>query len=136
MIGFGITDFFIVHIFTLIIGQLGHANLKVPLGPFKYIMNGPQMHLWHHAKNLPESHPFGFNYGISLSLWDYLFSTNYWPSDDEDLPIGLPDGEKYPEDFWGQNVEPFHRIFKSKKSSNVKNEIPKNKEAKKKIFTP
>lgn len=115
MIGFGITDFFIVHIFTLVIGQLGHANLKIPLGPFKYVINGPQMHLWHHAKELPESHPNGFNYGISLSLWDFLFRTNYWPSDDENLPVGLPDEEKFPEDFIGQTTEPFKRIFRRKK---------------------
>ena len=114
MIGFGITDFFIVHIFTLVLGQLGHANLKIPLGPFKYVINGPQMHLWHHARELPESHPNGFNYGISLSLWDFLFRTNYWPSDDEHLTVGLPDEENFPEDFVGQTVEPFKRIFKKK----------------------
>ncbi|WP_425635979.1 sterol desaturase family protein [Algoriphagus yeomjeoni] len=114
MIGFGITDFFIVHIFTLVLGQLGHANLNIPLGPFKYIVNGPQMHLWHHARELPKSHPHGFNYGISLSLWDFLFRTNYWPSDDENLLVGLPDEEKFPEGFVGQTVEPFKRIFKKK----------------------
>ena len=112
MIGFGITDFFIVHIFTLVLGQLGHANLKIPLGPFKYILNGPQMHLWHHAKDLPDSHPHGFNYGISLSVWDFLFRTDYWPSDNENLPVGLPDEEKFPEDFIGQTTEPFKRIFR------------------------
>lgn len=114
MIGFGITDFFIVHIFTLVLGQLGHANLNIPLGPFRYVINGPQMHLWHHAKELPESHPNGFNYGISLSLWDFLFRTNYWPSDDENLPVGLPDEEKFPEGFIGQTTEPFKRIFGKK----------------------
>ncbi|WP_373399755.1 sterol desaturase family protein [Algoriphagus halophilus] len=118
MIGIGITDFFIVHIFTLVVGQLGHSNLYIPLGPFRYIINGPQMHLWHHAKELPESHPNGFNYGISLSLWDFLFKTNYWPSDDENLPVGLPDEEHYPEDFIGQNLAPFQRIFGKKKDKN------------------
>ncbi|WP_291400667.1 sterol desaturase family protein [Daejeonella sp.] len=114
MIGFGISDFFIVHIFTLVAGQIGHANLNIPLGKLKYIFNGPQMHLWHHAKELPESHPNGFNYGITLSVWDYIFGTYYWPSNDENLPLGLPDEEKFPEDFVGQNIEPFRRIFKSK----------------------
>ncbi|WPR75824.1 sterol desaturase family protein [Algoriphagus sp. NG3] len=115
MIGFGITDFFIVHMFTLIVGQLGHANLNIPLGPFKYIINGPQMHLWHHARELPESHPHGFNYGISLSLWDFLFRTDYWPSDDENLLVGLPDEDKFPEGFVGQTTEPFKRIFRKKR---------------------
>lgn len=114
MVGFSITDFFIVHIFTLITGQLGHANLKIMLGPLKYLLNGPQMHLWHHAKNMPVSHPKGFNYGITLSIWDFIFKTNYWPSDDENLPIGLPDDEYFPKDFVGQNIRPFQRIFRRK----------------------
>ena len=111
MIGFGISDFFIVHIFTLVAGQLAHANLNIPLGKLKYLFNSPQMHLWHHAKNLPQSHPNGFNYGITLSVWDFIFRTNYWPSNDENLAVGLPDEECFPEDFKGQNLEPFRRIF-------------------------
>jgi sterol desaturase/sphingolipid hydroxylase (fatty acid hydroxylase superfamily) len=111
MIGFGISDFFIVHIFTLVTGQLGHANLKISLGPLKYLFNGPQMHLLHHAKEMPESHPVGFNYGITLSIWDYLFKTNYWPKDDENLLIGLPDSEDFPQDFIGQTIRPFQRVF-------------------------
>lgn len=114
MIGFGITDFFIVHIFTLITGQLGHANVKINLGYFKYLFNGPQMHLWHHAKQLPKGYNHGINYGITLSVWDYLFKTNYWPSDDENLPVGLPNNEKFPEDFVGQTVRPFENIFRKK----------------------
>ncbi|MFC4262491.1 sterol desaturase family protein [Ferruginibacter yonginensis] len=112
MIGFGISDFFIVHIFTLVTGQLGHANLKINLGPLKYIFNGPQMHLWHHAKEMPREHPRGFNFGITLSIWDYLFRTNYWPKNDAYLPVGLPDDDYMPEDFIGQNVQPFKNVFK------------------------
>jgi sterol desaturase/sphingolipid hydroxylase (fatty acid hydroxylase superfamily) len=111
MIGFGISDFFIVHIFTLVAGQLGHANLYLPLGKLKYILNGPQMHLWHHAKEFPASHPKGYNYGITLSIWDYLFKTNYWPKNDENLEIGLADNEEFPQDFKGQNLRPFQKIF-------------------------
>ncbi|WP_276359188.1 sterol desaturase family protein, partial [Daejeonella sp. H1SJ63] len=94
-----------------IAGQLGHANLNIPLGKLKYLFNGPQMHLWHHAKHLPPSHPHGFNYGITLSVWDFIFRTSYWPSNDENLPVGLPGEEKFPEDFIGHNLEPFRRIF-------------------------
>ena len=111
MIGFGISDFFIVHIFTLVTGQLGHANLKINLGPFKYVFNGPQMHLLHHSKHMPENHLNGFNYGITLSVWDYIFRTNYWPKDDAYLPIGLPDEDQMPKDFIGQNIRPFKRVL-------------------------
>ena len=112
MIGFGISDFFIVHTFTLVTGQLGHANLYLPLGPLKYLFNGPQMHLWHHAKELPDAHPVGFNYGITLSVWDYIFKTNYWPHNDPHLPVGLPYDEHFPKNFAGQLARPFERIFK------------------------
>jgi sterol desaturase/sphingolipid hydroxylase (fatty acid hydroxylase superfamily) len=112
MIGFGIHDFFIVHIFTLVTGQLGHANLYINLGPLKYFFNGPQMHLWHHAKHFPESHSKGFNFGITLSVWDFIFKTNYYPHDDVDLPVGLPEGDAdFPRDFVGQIVQPFQKAW-------------------------
>jgi sterol desaturase/sphingolipid hydroxylase (fatty acid hydroxylase superfamily) len=110
MLGFGISDFFIVHIFTLIIGQLSHANLYIPLGPLKYVFGNPQIHLWHHAKTFPDSHPFGFNYGISLNIWDYFFKTMYYPHNDPDLPIGLPAEEHFPQDFIKQTIQPFQKI--------------------------
>ncbi len=113
MMGFGIYDFFIVHIFTLVTGQLGHANLYLPMGKLKYILNGPQMHLWHHAKEFPASHPKGYNFGITLSVWDYLFKTNYFPRIDKDLTVGLSASDAdFPRDFMGQLVVPFKKALK------------------------
>src|SRR5690554_4130830 len=43
MIGFGIQEFLLVHLFSLAIGHFNHSNIKVPLGPFKYLFNNPQM---------------------------------------------------------------------------------------------
>jgi len=112
MLGFGISDFFIVHMFTFVTGQLGHANLYLPLGKLRYLLNGPQMHLWHHAKTFPESHPRGFNFGITLSVWDFIFKTNYWPNNDPDLEVGLPDQEGVADDFLGQQLGPFTKLGK------------------------
>jgi sterol desaturase/sphingolipid hydroxylase (fatty acid hydroxylase superfamily) len=112
MLGFGISDFFIVHMFTFITGQLGHANLYLPLGKLRYLLNGPQMHLWHHAKTFPESHPRGFNFGITLSIWDFIFKTNYWPNDDPDLAVGLPEQADVADDFLGQQLGPFSKLGK------------------------
>jgi sterol desaturase/sphingolipid hydroxylase (fatty acid hydroxylase superfamily) len=108
MIGFGIDDFFLVHIFTISIGHLNHANLRVTYGPFKYILNNPAMHIWHHAKQLPKG-SYGVNYGISLSIWDYLFKTNYLPDDGRDIELGFPADEKYPTSFWKQITYPFSK---------------------------
>ena len=104
MIGFGIDDFFVVHIFTLAVGHFNHSNFRLPLGPLKYVFNNPQMHIWHHAKELPEGHPYGVNYGLTLSLWDYLFGSAVIPSDGRDVELGFPGSEEFPATFWGQVV--------------------------------
>jgi len=104
LIGFGIDDFFIVYIFTLAAGHFNHSNLQVPLGPFKYLFNNPQMHIWHHAKTLPESSPYGVNYGLTLSLWDYLFGSAYIPRSGRDIELGFSGDEDFPEDFAHQVV--------------------------------
>lgn len=99
MIGFGIDDFFIVHIIALAIGHWNHANFRMNIGPLKYVFNNPEMHIWHHAKDLPKSKRYGVNFGISLSIWDYLFKTNYIPSDGRDVKLGFPDSEHFPKSF-------------------------------------
>jgi sterol desaturase/sphingolipid hydroxylase (fatty acid hydroxylase superfamily) len=109
MLGFGIQNFFIVHMFTFITGQLGHANLYLPMGRMKYLLNGPQMHLWHHAKAFPAEHPQGMNYGITLSVWDYLFKTVYHPHDDPHLTVGLPESEKVADTFLAQQIDFFRK---------------------------
>ncbi|MFN3939050.1 MAG: sterol desaturase family protein [Chitinophagales bacterium] len=101
MIGFGLQDFFIVHIIALSVGHLNHANLNISYGPFKYILNNPKMHIWHHAKELP-GHPYGANYGITLSIWDYLFRTVYMPASGRDIELGFDNLDKFPHTFLGQ----------------------------------
>ncbi len=108
MIGFGLDDFFILHLVTIVIGHLNHANVKITYGPLKYVLNNPVMHLWHHAKELPEgSH--GVNYGISLSLWDYLFGTAYIPNENANEPLGFEQVETFPKTFWQQLTYPWNK---------------------------
>ena len=59
MIGFGIQDWFVLHAFTVLIGHLNHANIRLNYGPLKYVFNNPAMHIWHHAKTMPKTHPYG-----------------------------------------------------------------------------
>lgn len=104
MIGFGIEEFFIVYLITLVIGHANHSNIILPLGPLRYLINNPQMHIWHHAKEWPKEYPYGINFGISLSLWDYLFKTASIPHDGRDIVLGFPDVEHFPKTFFGQNL--------------------------------
>lgn len=107
--GFDIQLAFIVHGIAITIGHLNHANIGWDYGPLKYIFNNPKMHIWHHAKELPQSHPFGMNYGISLSVWDYIFKTNYIPHEGRDIELGFENDENYAPTFWQQLIAPFRR---------------------------
>ncbi|MEP7195213.1 MAG: sterol desaturase family protein [Saprospiraceae bacterium] len=108
MIGFGIQDFFAMHIIAVAIGHLNHSNIKVSYGPFKYLLNNPVMHLWHHAKNLPADR-YGVNFGLSLSIWDYLFKTDYLPSENPYEELGFENIEDFPKDFYNQEIYPFKK---------------------------
>ncbi len=106
MIGCSLSSFMIIHIIGIAIGHLNHSNLNWNYGPLKYILNNPRMHLWHHAKELPP-HTKGVNYGLSLSIWDYIFGTAYIPHNNANVPLGFKDVEAYPTTFVGQLKQPF-----------------------------
>lgn len=107
MIGFGIEEFFVVHMFTVLIGHINHANVGWSYGKLGYVFNNPKMHIWHHAKDLPEEHPEGMNFALSLSLWDYLFKTAYTPGNGQNIELGFEGDEEFPEGFTRQLVVPF-----------------------------
>lgn len=67
------------------------------------------MHIWHHAKALPQAHPNGVNFGISLSLWDYIFRTNYIPKSGRDIVLGFVGDESFPKSFVGQECYPLKK---------------------------
>jgi len=104
--GFDAADVAIVHFFALSVGHLNHANLGWDYGPFKYIFNNPKMHIWHHAKVLPKHVKYGVNYGLTLSIWDYLFGTNHIPEDGRDIELGFDGDERFPKDFIKQEFYP------------------------------
>jgi len=107
--GFEPNQAFIIHFITIAIGHLNHANIKITWGPLKYIFNNPVMHLYHHAYVLPKGR-LGMNYGISLSIWDYIFKTNYIPEESGTVEIGFEGDDEFPTGFIGQNTYGFKRV--------------------------
>jgi sterol desaturase/sphingolipid hydroxylase (fatty acid hydroxylase superfamily) len=90
-------------------GMFIHANVNVKLGRFKYFINSPTLHLWHHA-NYQEV--FHANFATKFAFWDYLFGTAYDPGH---APGNLPEnwglGYHYPKDYFLQHafsVKRFH----------------------------
>lgn len=106
--GFEPEQAYIVHFAAIAIGHFNHSNIKITYGPLKYLLNNPVMHLYHHAYTIPEG-SYGVNFGISLSIWDYLFKTNYIPESGGKIELGFPGDEKLPKSFWGQLVYGFKK---------------------------
>jgi len=57
-------------------GMFIHANLDVRLGPLQYVVNGPEMHRWHHATDRAA---YDKNFATKFAWWDWLFGTAFFP---------------------------------------------------------
>ena len=152
LLGIGLYDFFVIHIFTLAWGHFNHSNISVDgkitggivglligivlangllgtnltginpivilvgsvligglvLGPvMKKLFNSPELHIWHHAYELPEDRRYGVNFALTLAIWDYLFGTAYLPYEGAEIKLGFPGVENYPQDFATLNMVGF-----------------------------
>lgn len=84
-----------------LVGHLNHANLDWGHGPWRYVLNSPRMHLWHHDRAGVEA----VNFGIILSAWDWLFGTARMP-DGPPVHLGFPGDEAMPPDFVRRSLWP------------------------------
>lgn len=57
-------------------GMFIHSNIDARLGRLQYVINGPEMHRWHHADD-PEA--YDRNFSTKLAIWDWLFGTAFFP---------------------------------------------------------
>ncbi len=87
------------------IGILTHCNVAMRFGPLSVVFNTPELHRWHHSKDLREGNK---NYGESLMIWDWVFGTWFNASHRPPADIGI--SEDIPGRFWGQIVWPFQRL--------------------------
>ncbi len=152
LLGIGLHDFFLIHIFTLAWGHYNHANFSIDkritggltfgllalfigttsfepswaitpltvlsgiafgaivMGPImKYLFNSPEMHIWHHAYDLPKERQYGVNFGLTLAIWDYIWKTDYIPKEGRDIRLGFPGIKRFPKTFWAQLTYGFGR---------------------------
>lgn len=86
LLGFSAEAAFGCAVVSTTLGHFAHANLRWRLGPLKYLINTPEMHVWHHVH--PDSGPVNRNFGVSLSIWDWLFGTAHAP-DQPPARLGL-----------------------------------------------
>lgn len=83
--------YFAVYVFF---SFLIHSNLNLNLGVLRFIFQTPNMHIWHHQKDVKRT----VNFGFVLSVWDWIFQTS---CDDKGIPdqFGFNGEEEYPESF-------------------------------------
>lgn len=101
--GFSESVLFTLALVSTAIGHWNHANLDVDIGRLGKVLNHPRMHIWHHHND--PGHPVLVNFGINLSLWDYLFGTAHVP-EHPPRTLGFPDLDTYPDHFVSQVVYP------------------------------
>ncbi|HTX17380.1 MAG TPA: sterol desaturase family protein [Bacteroidota bacterium] len=84
-------------------GMYIHSNIDVHSGPLQYLINGPEMHRWHHAQEVTEG---GINFSTKLALWDWLFGTAHLPRPEKPKGYGL-EGVKFPGNYVAQHIFAF-----------------------------
>ena len=83
-------------------GMYIHANLDVRSGRLQWIVNGPEMHRWHHAIEIRD----GVNFATKFAFWDWLLGTALRPSG---KPLGYGITERFPSGFLSQQLHAFAR---------------------------
>ncbi|MBI1362732.1 MAG: sterol desaturase family protein [Proteobacteria bacterium] len=96
-------------IITAFIGLLSHANIAVPMGPWRYVFNGADNHRWHHSVKMDEGNR---NYGQNLMVWDHIFGS-YYQDPSRMRPKRIGSSLKLPKDLIGQLREPVAAFRKS-----------------------
>jgi sterol desaturase/sphingolipid hydroxylase (fatty acid hydroxylase superfamily) len=107
LLGFAGEAMFWYGVVNTFVGHFAHSNTRFKLGPLRYLVNSPEMHQWHHAH--PDSGPANRNFGIALSIWDWLFGTAYLPNDVGPRRFGFSGIEEYPHSIGGRLIAPFWR---------------------------
>lgn len=95
-------------------GHFNHSNFDLGIGPLTYVFNSPRMHLWHHDAS--DEGGTAKNFGIVLSLWDWIFGTAYWPRERTPERIGYPEDREMPTFWLAQLGFPFTRSRSGRRS--------------------
>ena len=82
-----------------------HANVRLSLGPLRYVIASPTFHRWHHTC---EQEGLDKNFAGLFAFLDLLFGTFYMPPGRQPERFGLA-GQQIPKTVLGQLAYPFRR---------------------------
>lgn len=90
-------------------GMYIHSNIDIKTGWLQKIINGPEMHRWHHSTGKGRNR----NFATKFAIWDWLFGTAFFPENKPD-EYGLK--TYFPAHYFEQTLYAF-RSFKKKKTA-------------------
>ncbi|HSU38753.1 MAG TPA: hypothetical protein VLJ38_04265, partial [Polyangiaceae bacterium] len=79
--------------------------IRVRMGVLQYVLNGPEMHRWHHACEERRE----YNFATKIALWDFLFGTAYRPGRAPER-FGLWGDPPFPKGYFAQHVWAFRPL--------------------------
>ena len=88
-------------------GMYKHSNFRNKIGFLQYFIQSTEMHHCHHLKDVKYQKS---NYGNTLSLYDWIFGTAYYPKEEEYRSIDYGTNGEYPQKYIAQNIHVFRRI--------------------------
>jgi len=97
-------------------GMYIHSNLNVHTGKLQKIINGPEMHRWHHSTGKGRNR----NFATKLAIWDWVFGTAFLPETKPD-EYGLKSA--FPNNYFMQTLFAFRPFKRSKRAKLTKLEI-------------
>ena len=89
-------------------GMYIHCNIDIRSGILQKVINGPEMHRWHHSTGKGRNR----NFATKFAFWDWMFGTAFLPDTKPD-DYGLK--TFFPNHYFGQTFFAF-RKFKNKPS--------------------
>ncbi len=84
-------------------GMYIHSNIDVRSGWLQRIINGPEMHRWHHTSSKEAHH---YNFSTKLAIWDWIFGTALWRPDEKPKEYGLK-SKAFPQSYLSQVLYAF-----------------------------
>lgn len=89
-------------------GMYIHSNINVNSGKLQLIINGPEMHRWHHSLGKGRNN----NFSTKFAFWDWFFGTSYLPQNLKADSFGLKSYS--PNNYFKQFIYAFRSFNKRK----------------------
>lgn len=97
-------------------GMYIHSNFDIRSGKLQRIVNGPEMHRWHHSIGKGRNR----NFATKLAIWDWVFGTAFLPETKPD-EYGLK--TFFPKHYFIQTLFAFRAFKKSSRAVQTETEI-------------